>query len=125
MPIAKPEFADAFARLREVLRKHSAGLTVSEDGPTRYCLEGGLHPKHKTPMPIAWVEIGKSYVGYHLMPIYGYPKLLDGFSPELKRRMQGKSCFNFKAVDDVLFGELDRLTAESFAAFRRAGYFHG
>jgi len=31
-------------------------------------------------------------------------------SPELKRRMQGKSCFNFKTVDEKLFKELAKLT---------------
>jgi hypothetical protein len=116
------DFKLVFAQLRDVLANHSAKLTVAEDSPTRYCLEGGLHPKHKKPMPIAWVEIGKSYVGYHLMPVYGNPKLLDGFSKELRKRMQGKSCFNFKAVDEALFAELDELTRQSFIAFRKAGY---
>jgi hypothetical protein len=116
------DFKLVFAQLRDVLAKHSAKLTVAEDSPTRYCLEGGLHPKHKKPMPIAWVEIGKSYVGYHLMPVYGNQKLLDGFSKELRKRMQGKSCFNFKAVDEALFAELDELTRQSFIAFRKAGY---
>ncbi len=27
-------------------------------------------------------------------------------SPELRRRMQGKSCFNFTTVDEPLFAEL-------------------
>jgi hypothetical protein len=40
----------------------------------------------------------------------------------LRAHMQGKSCFNFKAVDETLFGELERLTAESFIGMRRAGY---
>jgi hypothetical protein len=116
------DFQLVFVRLREILAKHSAKLTVAEDSPTRYCLEGGLHPRHKKPMPIARIEIGKSYVGYHLMPIYGNLKLLDGFSSELRDRMQGKSCFNFKVVDEVLFAELDELTGQSFVAFRKAGY---
>ena len=120
--IVASDFEAVFARLRGVLAKHSAGLTVTEDSAARYCLEGGLHPTHKRPMPIAWVQISKAYVSYHLMPIYGFPKLLDNFSKALKARMQGKSCFNFKVVDDALFDEIDRLTAESFAAFRKAGY---
>ena len=56
------------------------------------------------------------------MGIYGNTRLLDGMSKELKARMQGKTCFNFKVVDEKLFKELDRLTARSIAAFRRAGY---
>jgi hypothetical protein len=73
-------------------------------------------------MPIAWVQIGKRYVSYHLMPVYGCPKLLDGHSAKLKGRMQGKSCFNFTAEDDELFAELEQLTEEGFAVFRKAGY---
>lgn len=117
-----PEFQPVFSRLREILKKHSAGLTETDDTFDRYCLQGGLHPKHKRPMPIAWVEFGKGYVSYHLMPVYGNPKLLDGVSKKLRARMQGKSCFNFKVVDEALFAELEQLTAESFAAFRKAGF---
>lgn len=113
---------DIFATLRAILSKHVGKLTVSDDTPTHYCLSGGLHPKHKKPMPIAWVEIGKTYVSYHLMPVYGCPKLLDRYSPKLKARMQGKSCFNFKVSDPQLFSELDHLTGDAFAAFAKAGY---
>jgi hypothetical protein len=116
------EFQTIFARLRTILKNHIGSLTVKEDTPTCYCLEGGLHPKQKTPMPIAWVQIGKAYVSYHLMPIYGCPKLLDGFSSRLKARMQGKSCFNFKVADEDLFRELDQLTLQSFTAFKKAGF---
>ncbi len=73
-------------------------------------------------MPIAWVQIGKNYVSYHLMPVYGCPKLLDGLSPKLKARMQGKSCFNFKETDEALFSELEKLTATGIAAFKKAGF---
>ncbi len=45
------------------------------------------------------------------MGVYGNPKLLDDSSNELRARMQGKSCFNFKSVDELLFGELERLTS--------------
>jgi hypothetical protein len=38
-------------------------------------------------------------------------------SPELKRRMQGKSCFNFKQVDKKLFKELNTLTRDGAAKF--------
>ena len=38
-------------------------------------------------------------------------------SPELKKRMQGKSCFNFKEVDENLFKELATLTKAGAAKF--------
>lgn len=56
------------------------------------------------------------------MPVYMMPGLKDGMSDKLTARMQGKSCFNFKAVDEELFSELEKLTAKSFAACRKAGF---
>jgi len=43
--------------------------------------------------------------------------LMDSMSPELKKHMQGKSCFNFKTVDEKLFKELTRLTKAGAARF--------
>ena len=46
-------------------------------------------------------------------------EMTSAISPELRRRMQGKSCFNFTKVDDGLFDELADLTErgrESYAA---------
>ena len=56
------------------------------------------------------------------MGIYGNPKLLDRYSKELKARMQGKSCFNFKTVNESLFEELERLTTKSITGMKKAGY---
>ena len=119
-----PEFGSIFLRLRAILQKHSGALTVTDDTPKRFCLAVTTHPhpRLKGPMPVAWVQIGKAYVSYHFMPVYGCPKLLDGYSKKLKERMQGKSCFNFKVVDEGLFKELEDLTVRGFAAFRQAGF---
>jgi hypothetical protein len=42
------------------------------------------------------------------------PKLREGMSADLKDRMQGKSCFNFKVADEALFKELEDLTSKGF-----------
>lgn len=118
-------FQSIFARLRKILEPYAKTLAVTQDTPGRYCLTGGVHPTHKTPMPVAWVEIGKNYVSFHHMGVYGFPKLRDGMSPELKARMQGKSCFNFKTGDETLFMELERVSAQGFAAFKQAGFLTG
>jgi hypothetical protein len=67
---------------------------------------------------VAWVQINKNYVSFHLMPVYMFPELLEHCSPELKKRMQGKACFNFTRLDEALFIELARLTATSLEHFR-------
>jgi hypothetical protein len=124
------DFEPVFNRLKEILRRQTGTFTVRE-APGRYALQGGIGPAavkawggkmKRTVLPVAWVETGKAYVSYHLMGIYGNAALLDGMSKELKARMQGKTCFNFKSEDDALFGELEQLTARSIGAFRDAEF---
>ena len=128
------EFDIVFARLKEILQKYSGPFTVKPDTNSKYGLYAAIGPatlkmwggKMKKPaMPVAWVETGKAYVSYHLMGVYGNTKLLEGMSKELKARMQGKTCFNFKKTDEKIFDELDLLTAKSIDAFRKAGFISG
>jgi len=115
-------FPEVFSALREILRRHAGRLVVTEDTATCFRLEGGMHPTHKTPFPIAWVAVGKVYVSFHHMGVYARPDLLKGVSKELKARMQGKSCFNFKSADAALLAELEDLTVRGFDAFRNAPF---
>jgi hypothetical protein len=63
---------------------------------------------------VAATRLGKRYVSYYLVAVYGDDeRLAASISPELKRRMQGKSCFNFTKIDEPLFRELEALTVES------------
>lgn len=48
------------------------------------------------------------------MPVYVFPNLLDGLPAALRKRMQGKSCFNFTSLDDTARSELERLAAAGF-----------
>ncbi|MFP4208710.1 MAG: hypothetical protein ACLFSC_08615 [Wenzhouxiangella sp.] len=56
------------------------------------------------------------------MPLYVKPALLESVSPALKARMQGKSCFNFSAVDPALFEELEGLTRTGYASYKEQGF---
>ena len=50
------------------------------------------------------------YASHHLMPLSACPELARTVSSGLKKRMQGKSRFNFRAPDEVLFAEFGELT---------------
>ena len=73
--------------------------------------------KNKQPLCFGGVRRGKNYVSFYLMSVYACPELLRSMSPELRKRMQGKSCFNFKEVDEKLFQELATLTKAGAAKF--------
>jgi len=65
------------------------------------------------------VRLGKAYVSFHLMPLYMSPPLLKTIPPALKKRMQGKTCFNFKtAPEPDLVAGLTRLTEAAFEQWR-------
>jgi hypothetical protein len=48
--------------------------------------------------------------------------MLKLMSPELKKRMQGKACFNFTAIDRELFAELSKLTQAGYDKFKGLKY---
>ena len=112
------DFEAVFTRLKPILQG-IPGMVVTADGPRGYSLNTPYSPKWKKELFLGAVEINKNYVSFHWMPVYMYPKLLDDLSPELKKRMQGKSCFNFKNVDEPLFAELAALVARSLEHVRQ------
>jgi hypothetical protein len=108
------EFPGTFAALRAVLVKHAPKLKIVHDTPTKYYLDTPfIGKKNKAPIFFGAVIINKSYVSFHLMPVYTSPAIAKQISPQLKKRMQGKACFNFTAPDLELIAELDQITSES------------
>jgi hypothetical protein len=125
------EFEIVFDRLRSILRRQRGSLSVSDDTNNRFCLEGKAGPatlkawggkRKAATIPVAWVQIGKGYVSFHHMALYGSATLHAAMSKELKARMQGKSCLNFKVVDEPLFEELEALTARAGQGMAKAGF---
>lgn len=118
---AQLDFREVFDRLRGIISSHGRGLKEVTGAGGEITLTGPVMKRWNKELWFGSVRSGKAYVSYHLMPVYMYPDLLEGISPALKARMQGKSCFNFKRVDEALFDEIDRLTRASVARLRREG----
>ena len=117
-----PELTTAFTELRSILAPYATKLDAKKDDPAELYLDTRHIQKNKKPLFFAAVQIKKSYVSFHLMPVYLQPARLDGLSPDLKSRMQGKSCFNFTEVDEPLFKELASLTKAGLAAYQKQGF---
>lgn len=114
--------SNVFAHLKALLVDYAPQLLCTQDDAENYSLNTHHIMKNKQPLFFGAVQIKKRYVSYHLMPVYVYPALLDTLSPELKARMQGKSCFNFTRVDDALFQQLGVLTKAGFERYRAEGF---
>jgi hypothetical protein len=107
-----------FEQLKNILKPYVKNLTLKTDTPDTYYIEGPYSEKWKKQLFFGSAQVKKNYVSFYLMPVYMYPDLLQDISPELKKRMQGKSCFNFKKVEFNLFEELAVLTRKSVEKFR-------
>lgn len=111
-------FGDTFARLRRILTPYARHFTVRTDTPSAYYLFcKTATTRSGSPIVFGGVEIKKNYVSFHLIPVYANPKLCDTLSPSLRKRMQGKSCFNFTAIEPAHVKELEAVTKKGFAGF--------
>lgn len=102
--------------------RSAGGMAATTDAPGNLVL--------KTPWPEpgkkegAWfgaVQLKKNYVSVHLMPIYADAGLRAQVPAELEKRMQGKSCFNFKTQEPELFDRLEGLIAVCAKAWATPG----
>jgi hypothetical protein len=110
-------FDATFQTLRGILQRHARKLLVVADGPGNYQVASPtLADRTGRPLFVAAVQINKRYVSYHLIPVYTRPELLKTVSPGLRQRMQGKSCFNFTAIDAGQAKELSALTKAGIAS---------
>lgn len=107
------DFDTIFEQLKTIYTPYAERLVLTADDAGNYSLNTLYSAQYKKEVFFGAVQIKKTYVSFHLMPVYIYPDLLAGLSDELKKRMQGKSCFNFKSSDQRLFSELAELTAAS------------
>jgi hypothetical protein len=120
----KPDLDSVFAALRPVFAPHESAMTLQVNQPGKFYLVSRTMMHNKKPVWFGGLEIKKNYVSLHLVPVYMYAELTNAISPELKKRKQGKGCFNFDKVPaPEIVKELTALTkkgAEFFAANKAA-----
>ena len=116
------DFTAVYAALHKILEPYSTKLDTKRDDASELYMDTKHIQKTEKPLFFGAVQIKKSYVSFHLMPVYMKPELLASVSSELKSRMQGKSCFNFSVVEPMLIKELTALTKASYASYKEQGF---
>jgi hypothetical protein len=110
-----------FESLKDIFAKYQGKLQVLHNKADNYYLHTAATVKNPKGEFFGAVQIKKNYVSFHLMPVYYHPDLLKEISDELKKHMQGKSCFNFKKEDNDLLNELKKLTKTSYEKYKALG----
>ena len=118
----RDNFPAIFEQLKTLFHPFVPPLIVTADTPDDYTLNVPPSAKYPKGFFVGAVQVRKSYVSYPLMPVYMFPDLLNGLSDRLKKRMQGKSCFNFTVLDEELVTELAQLTETGFKRFREGQF---
>lgn len=114
----KADFTPVFAALRQLLQNHAKGMSVQTDKPGNFHMEYPSILHRKKPLYFAGVRTGKNYVSFHLLCAYFNPAMTKAMSPALKKRKQGKACFNFTVVDEECFAELGRLIEDGLKIYK-------
>ena len=112
-------FAETFQTLRSILERNGGRMKVVADTDTEFSLASPtMTDRTGRPLFAAAVQVRKSYVSYHLMPLYMDRALMATVSAALRKRMQGKACFNFKTIDPAEAKELAALTKKGLASLQ-------
>lgn len=116
------QLTEVFSGLRSIMLPYARKLNCISDTESELYIDTTHMLENRKPLWFGAVQLRKNYVSYHLMPVYVNPGLLEDVSPALRKRMQGKSCFNFASSDASLFRELAELTEAGFNDYTRMGY---
>ncbi len=113
---------DTFSHLRKAMLAVAGKLPRAVDTADHLYLNTNHIQENKKPLFFGAVQVKKKAVSYHLMPLYTHPELVKQISPALKKRMQGKSCFNLSEPDAAIIQELKALTKACFDTYKKAGH---
>jgi hypothetical protein len=120
-PAADGTSTELFAALRELLLVYGTELSVVHDDDGHFYANcRNLDAKGKAQFFGAVKVSGRKH-SFHFMPVYDFPELLVDLSPELKKRMQGKSCFNFTSLDPAVLDELQGLVEQGASRYKVVG----
>ena len=112
-----PDLADLKTRLEAILDPYRDRLEAFELYGAPYLRRPGA----KAHDWFAGVSEGSGVVRFFLLPMHAHPELLDGISPDLRKRKTGASLFSFKTLDDAGLAELGALVARAFTTYMPSG----
>jgi hypothetical protein len=110
-----------FDALRSILKRHVPPLQVIHERPGSYSVHSRVLGPDGKPYWFGGAAVRRENVSYYLFPVYVEPQLLEGVSPALRKRMEGKSCFTFTKTEPALLRELESLTARGVERWKKGG----
>ena len=110
---------DIFEEIKNILVKYSEkflqtekylGSQAKQQKPGFHLygsIEVSLFGKKPQKTYIAGVIQQKNFVSFYLSAVYSHPEIFKDISPDLKKVLKGKSCFNISKATPQLFDEIE------------------
>ena len=119
-------YTEVFEALKGVLEPYvQRGLTVTADDETSYELVSmrpvEIEGRKMDRMYFVGIRNGKTAAVLHYFPIYCVD-LAPKLDPALRKLLKGKTCFNFKKIDEPLLQAVREALDIGFDAFREKGW---
>jgi hypothetical protein len=119
-----------FQEIKEILQKNSQGFMETEkyldsqaktDKPGYHLYgkeEKSYYGKKPQQMYMAGVIQQKNYVSFYFTPIYSHADEFKDISPDLRKFLKGKSCFNITKTTQPLLEELEDLLKKGIDKYK-------
>lgn len=117
-----------FEKIKSALQKQSPPMIVSKNSENCFELIGNksiAYGSKKQLMPGMYfcsVIMHKDMISFHFFPIYMKRELFEPLIPTTIKHLKGKSCFNFKKMEQVNEKELSALLKKGVESWKRLGY---
>ncbi|HEX6916005.1 MAG TPA: hypothetical protein VF145_12240 [Chitinophagaceae bacterium] len=106
-----------FAKLSLTFKGGTAGsATVSSVKPVE------IAGKKLDELFFAGVLVQKGYVGFYFFPIYVHPDLKSELSPDLLKKLKGKTCFHIKKIDPETKTHINDALKKGYSLYKNKGW---
>lgn len=128
MPLTPEVRNEIFEIIKTVLKKHSPPMVVSKDKEDVFELMGNKpvpYGSKKTIVPglyFSSVVARKDMISFYFFPIYYHTADFIDLIPTMSKCLKGKTCFNFKKIEQVNAKELNALLKKGVVAWKKQGY---
>ncbi len=116
------DFKEIFARIKKQLVPYGKKMEVRVDKDSVYHLyiikDIELAGRKFKECYFGGVLIQKTMVAFYFFPIYTHPKEFV-IPAAIKKNLKGKSCFNFKKLDDEQEKAIGQLLKEGYAFYKK------
>ncbi|MFX0005453.1 MAG: hypothetical protein ACFFAV_01870 [Candidatus Hermodarchaeota archaeon] len=124
------QLENIFLETKKILEKNSETFLVKDQyiGSQAKQKKAGYHlygskrisifGKKSQPTYIAGVIQQKSYISFYFSPIYSHPELFSDISPNLRKVLKGKSCYNINKTSPQLLIEIESILEKGINKYK-------